>query len=81
MKTKDKSYIYVGKESGEINIQGTTPDLLTLYVFITESMYELKGVEDEDVKLAFDLAKMTPEESQKVLKEKLMKLLEESDKE
>lgn len=80
MRTKDKTYIYISKESGKIEIQGITPDILTLYAIITENMYKLKGVDKEDIDLAFRLATMTDEEKQKELDKKLEKLLKEFEK-
>lgn len=71
---EEKTRIYIDED--RIEVVGKTPELLMLYAQITENMYKLKGVNDSDVKLAFDMAKMSQAEVKDLYKKKIDELLD-----
>ena len=75
-KKKDETIIKIS-DNGELVMKGSTPALLAMYSIITKNMYDLKGVDKDDVKLAFDTALMTDEEMAELLQKKFEKMIKE----
>ena len=76
---KKEAHIYLDKDV--CRICGQTSELLTLFSILTEHMYELEGVEEETVELAFKLGHCTPSEQLTILKEHLKNLIDTLDEE
>lgn len=76
---KKEVHIYMDKDV--CRICGETPELLSLYSILTSRMYELNGVDDDMVQLAFKLGHCSPKEQMEIMRDKLMKMIDILDEE
>ena len=76
---KKEVHIYMDKDV--CRICGETPELLSLYSILTSRMYDLNGVNDDMVQLAFKLGHCSPKEQMEIMRDKLKKMIDILDEE